>query len=142
MTAVYDLFLARVSEGRSTRGRTISRETIAQSAEGRIFGGREGKARGLVDQIGGLDAAIAEARELAKLPPDAHVAAVAPKPTFLEALEPGGVARGRLLGAEGPSALDVLDRLAPELVPFASSLAPLADGERAVLAVPFAITVR
>ncbi|HSO39842.1 MAG TPA: S49 family peptidase, partial [Labilithrix sp.] len=89
MTSVYELFLARVSEGRSTRGRTITREKVAESAEGRVFGGLEGKKRGLVDEIGGLTAAIAKARELAKLSDSAHVAVIGGKPTFLDALEPG-----------------------------------------------------
>jgi protease-4 len=145
MTGVYELFLSRVSEGRSTRGRTITREKVAESAEGRIFSGREGQKRGLVDEIGGLSAAIAKARELAKLPDNAHVATIGSKPTFLDALEPGGSgSEGRVpqaaFGVPGP--LAILERLAPDLVPFVASLAPLAEGERAVVALPFSITVR
>jgi protease-4 len=131
-----------VSEGRSTRGRTISRETVAESAEGKIFSGSEGKKRGLVDEIGGLSAAIAKARELAKLPDDAHVATIGTKPTFLDALEPGGSAEGRMQAAVSPSPMTVLEHVAPDLVPFVASMAPLAEGERAVVAVPFSITVR
>ncbi len=143
MTGVYELFLSRVSEGRSTRGRTMSREKVAESAEGKIFSGREGQKRGLVDEIGGLSAALAKARELAKLPENAHVATIGTKPTFLEALEPGGgAAEGRVHAAVAPSAIDVIERIAPDLVPFVASLAPLAEGERAVVAVPFSITVR
>jgi protease IV len=142
MTGVYDLFLARVSEGRSTRGRTISREKVAESAEGKIFSGREGQKRGLVDEIGGLSAALAKARELAQLPDNAHVATVGAKPTFLDALEPGGAAEGRVRSAVDVSPMAVVERVAPDLVPFVASLAPLAEGERAVVAVPFSITVR
>ncbi len=142
MTSVYELFLARVSEGRSTRGRTISREKVAESAEGRVFGGVEGKKRGLVDEIGGLTAAIAKARELAKLSDSARVVVIGGKPTFLDMLEPGGAAESRARSAVEPSPMTVVERLAPDLVPFVSSLAPLAEGERAVLAVPFSITVR
>jgi protease-4 len=148
MTSIYELFLARVSEGRSARGRTITKERIAESAEGRIFGGREGKARGLVDEIGGLGAALAKARELAKLPEDAHVAVIGDRPSFLDALEPGGAVeekagervQEKMSALASPFA--ILDRAAPEIVPFVSSLAPLAEGERAVVAVPFAITVK
>ena len=137
-----------MSEGRSTRGRTITKERIAESAEGRIFGGREGKARGLVDEIGGLGAALAKARELAKLPEDAHVAVVGERPTFLDALEPGGPPEERaeqrveekFRALASPFA--ILDRAAPEIVPFVSSLAPLSEAERAVVAVPFAIRAR
>ena len=143
MTGIYELFLSRVSEGRSTRGRTISREKVAESAEGRIFSGREGQKRGLVDEIGGLSAAIAKARELAKLPDDAHVATIGAKPTFLDALEPGGAAEGRMQRrGRARRRSTVLERLAPDLVPFVASMAPLAEGERAVVAVPFSITVR
>lgn len=143
MTGVYELFLARVSEGRSTRGRTITREKVAESAEGKIFSGREGQKRGLVDELGGLSAAIAKARELAKLPENARVAVVGVKPGFLDALEPGGGAsEEKVRAAIEPSPLAVLERIAPTMVPFVSSLAPLAEGERAVVAVPFSLTVR
>ena len=143
MASVYELFLSRVSEGRSTRGRTMTREKVAESAEGKVFGGLEGKKRGLVDEIGGLTAAIAKARELAKLSDSAHVAVIGQKPTFLDALEPGGPAESRARAAvNDPSPIAIIERIAPELVPFVASLAPLAEGERAVLAVPFSITVR
>jgi protease-4 len=142
MTAIYELFLSRVAEGRSTRGRTITREKVAESAEGRIFSGREGKARGLVDEIGGLEDAIAKARELAKLPDTARVAAIAPKPQFIEALDPQGAAEEKVRAATHATPYDVLDRVAPDLVPFVASVAPLAEGERAVVALPFALVVR
>jgi len=35
-----------------------------------------------------------------------------------------------------------LVRIAPELVPFVASLAPLVEHERALCALPFALTVR
>ncbi|MBX3185404.1 MAG: S49 family peptidase [Labilithrix sp.] len=142
MTSVYELFLSRVAEGRSTRGRTMTREKVAESAEGKIFSGVEGQRRGLVDEIGGLTAAIAKARELAKLPESAHVAVVGTKPSFLDALDPPGPAEERVRGAMTPSAIAVLERLAPDLVPFVSSMAPLAEGERAVVAVPYSLTVK
>jgi len=141
MTAVYELFLARVSEGRSTRGRTITRDKVAESAEGRIFSGQEGKNRGLVDEIGGLSAALAKAREVAGLPPDARVAVVEAKPTLLEMLDPQSGADERIRGAS-LSPITLLERTAPELVPFATSMAPLAEGERSVVAIPFALTLR
>jgi protease-4 len=142
MTGVYELFLSRVSEGRSTRGRTMTREKVAESAEGKIFSGTEGKKRGLVDEIGGLTAAIAKARELAKLPDSAHVAVIGQKPTFLDALEPGGQGEAHARAVLEPSPLTMLERLAPDMVPFVTSMAPLAEGERTVVAVPFALTVK
>ena len=138
MTGIYDLFLARVAEGRK-----IPVAKVAASAEGRIFSGREGKTRGLVDELGGLNAAVAKARELAKLDEDAGVAAVESSPKFLDALGGGDVEAESPLGkAKLPALADVLERVAPDVVPFASALAPLAEGERHVTAVPFAVIVR
>ncbi len=145
MTGIYDLFLARLSEGRSTEGRTLSVQKIAESAEGRIFSGREGKARGLVDELGGLKDAISRARKLASLPEDAGVHVMGAKGSFLDALDPTmGDAEERAAALEHarPGALDALEDAAPDVVPFAASLLPLAEGERTVLAVPFALVVR
>ena len=67
---------------------------------------------------------------------------------FLDALDPGGSAEeqteqrveAKFHALASPFA--ILDRAAPEIVPFVSSLAPLAEGERAVAAVPFALVVK
>lgn len=143
MSNIYELFLQRIVEGRSTRGRTMTREKVAESAEGRIFGGRDAKSRGLVDELGGLRDAIAKARELANLPKDAKVVTVSGKPAFLDALEPRAAeerAQKAAQRATGP--LSILDRIAPDMVPFVTSVAPLAEGENAVVALPFAVVVR
>jgi len=142
MTGIYELFLARVAEGRN-----IPVEKVAASAEGRIFSGAEGKRRGLVDEVGGLSAAIAKARELAKLRDDALVGVLDHKPTFLDALggqDPG--ASEELAAAPAPwsppTARDVVARIAPDLVPFVASIAPIVQGERTLAAIPYALVVR
>jgi len=140
MTGIYDLFLARVAEGRK-----IPVEKVAASAEGRIFSGREGKVRALVDEIGGLEHAVAKARELAKLGDDAQVAPVESTPKLLEALggSEGDGAEAPPLGAvKLPTASDVLKEIAPDLLPFAAALGPLTEGERHLVAVPYALVVR
>jgi protease-4 len=138
MTGIYDLFVARVAEGRG-----IPSDRVASSAEGRIFSGREGKARGLVDELGGLTDAIARARTLASLPPDARVTLVGESSGLLDALGEDDSPEGREARIEGPSVLGSgLVRIAPELVPFVASLAPLVEHERALCALPFALTVR
>jgi protease-4 len=148
MTAIYDLFLDRIRVGRSTNGRTMTVAQIAPSAEGRIFSGRDAKVRGLVDEMGGLSAAIAKARDLAKLPADARVGVITGKTGFLDALDPGGDgteerASEALAQATGaPKLLGLLESAAPEVVPFATSVAPVLDGERVLAAVPFALWVR
>jgi protease-4 len=95
MTGIYDLFLARVSEGRN-----IPVEKVAASAEGRIFSGRDGKARGLVDELGGLREAIARARSMASLEADAEVE-VAAEPTGLLATLAGDGAESSAGGISG-----------------------------------------
>jgi len=149
MTAVYDLFLSRVAEGRGT---TIDK--IAPFAEGRIFSGTQGREHGLVDEMGGLAAAIAKARELAKLPADAQVEAVGATRGIWSAL--GGVAAARapltkegeaLAALSSPSSpgealAESFTHLAPDVATFAKGLAPLADGEKALTLVPFAFVVR
>ena len=147
MTAVYDLFLSRVAEGRKT-----SVEAIVPFAEGRIFSGTQAREHGLIDELGGLGAAVAKARQLAKLPPDAEVETVGAQRGVLAAL--GGVSRvsealpAESLAPEGDLASEeralavAFRRLAPGVVPFASALLPLALGERAVTVVPYALVVR
>jgi protease-4 len=139
MTGIYDLFLSRVAEGRKT---TVDK--IAPYAEGRIWSGTQGKERGLVDEIGGLGAAIAKARELAKLPADAAVEAVGGPSGLIERLV------GASAGAEAPRvslpgepslAREILATV-PFVVPFVDSLLPLARGERALTALPYALVVR
>jgi protease-4 len=150
MTGVYDLFLSRVAEGRRT---TVDK--IAPFAEGRIWSGQQGKDHGLVDEIGGLEAAITRARELAKLPADAQVEAVGGPRGVLERLlgASGGQADSKVssvvldaevvpAGSMMASVARELATMAPSVVPFASSLAPLARGERAVAALPYALVVR
>src|SRR5260370_42035398 len=133
MTGVYRLFLSRVSEGRG-----ISGERVADVAEGRIFSARDGKARGLVDVVGGLREAIARARVLGGLPPDARVGLAGEPSGLLQAFtaEQGrGDARTARFWTEETRGMG-------ELLPFVASIAPLAGGEDALCALPFALTVR
>jgi protease IV len=138
MTGIYDLFLSRVAEGRG-----IPVERVAASAEGRIFAGEEGRARGLVDEIGGLEQAIARAREMGGLAEDARVGAVDEPAGLIEALAgddpPGTSAVPRPVASAPHSA--ALSRVTAELAPFVESVEPLLGHERVVCAVPFAIAV-
>ena len=133
MAGIYDLFLARVAEGRN-----IPVERVAASAEGRIFGGRDGLARGLVDEIGGLTEAIAKARSLAGLSADARFAVAGEASGLLQALGDDDPPSS----AQATPPLAQLGLAAAELTPFVESLLPLVHHERALCAMPFALTVR
>lgn len=64
----YDLFVARVAEGRKMKP-----EDVDAVARGRVWTGAQAKERLLVDKLGGLRQALAEARELGHLPGDAPI---------------------------------------------------------------------
>jgi protease-4 len=59
----YDVFLKKVADGRR-----MPIERVREAAQGRVWFGEDAKERGLVDAIGGLEDAVAEARRLAKVP--------------------------------------------------------------------------
>jgi protease-4 len=62
MRATYDLFVSRVAEGRGK-----SAADVGAVAEGRVWTGRQAQARGLVDELGGLERAIELAKIRAKI---------------------------------------------------------------------------
>jgi protease-4 len=65
---VYKDFVGKVAQG---RGKTF--DEIHAIAQGRIWSGEDAIKLGLVDDLGGLDTAVAKAAELAGLPKDAPV---------------------------------------------------------------------
>jgi len=76
----YGLFLDRVGEGRG-----MERDAVHRVAQGRVWTGEQALERGLVDEIGGLDVALAKAAELASI--EAYGVSTYPKQkTFFELL--------------------------------------------------------
>jgi protease-4 len=59
---IYNLFLNKVAQGRK-----IPEQRVAEIAQGRVWSGQTAKELGLVDEIGGLDSAIAYAAKQANL---------------------------------------------------------------------------
>lgn len=68
---VYQQFIGRVAASRK-----LSLDAVDAVGGGRVWMGTQAKANGLVDELGDFRAALAKARELAKLPDDAPVAVV------------------------------------------------------------------
>jgi protease-4 len=67
-------------------------------ADGRIFSGRQAQAVGLIDSVGSFAQAVAQAKSLAKLAPDADLETDDPRPPLLRRLiDPEGEAFSRLL---------------------------------------------
>lgn len=137
MQSVYDLFISRVVEGRK-----LSREKVEEIAQGRIWSGKQGLDRGLVDQLGGVTDAIRQARKMADLPDDAPVTVEGDQDSLLEMLLVGDDANEeqvkQALAAYQARSL-VIRQLPPALRSYASALGPLASGERCVAALPFGI---
>ncbi|TVQ59209.1 MAG: signal peptide peptidase SppA [Spirulina sp. DLM2.Bin59] len=78
---IYTLFLEKVAEGRD-----LTPAQVAELAQGRVWSGGDAQARGLVDEIGGLAAAIAYAAERAELGDDWGVEEYQNEPSFEELL--------------------------------------------------------
>ena len=110
MEDFYGIFLEKAAE---SRGATTGE--IDAVARGRVWTGQQAYERGLVDELGGLDAAIAIAKERAGIPADEEVELVAypPRRTLLEAMaeqlgSPGASAWSLLAGAGERRALAAL----------------------------------
>ncbi|MFF4196246.1 signal peptide peptidase SppA [Nonomuraea sp. NPDC001831] len=65
---IYDDFVGKVAESRG-----LTRERAHELARGRVWTGADAHANGLVDELGGLEHALALARERARLADDAPV---------------------------------------------------------------------
>lgn len=65
---VYEDFTSKVAEGRK-----LPKERVLELAKGRVWTGEDAKARGLVDELGGLPKAIQVARQAARIPDSASV---------------------------------------------------------------------
>lgn len=69
--AGFDMWLRDVAAHRK-----IAYEAVQKLAMGRVWTGRQAKANGLVDELGGLDKAVEVAKDLAKIPADQKVTLV------------------------------------------------------------------
>jgi len=65
---IYDGFVARVAKGRH-----FAPEVVEAMAQGRVWTGRQAKERGLVDEIGGLKAALEDVAKHAGVPSAEHL---------------------------------------------------------------------
>jgi protease-4 len=80
MRDIYGSFLQGAAEGRRMKV-----EAVDRIGQGRVWSGERARQLGLVDELGGLDAAINAAKALAKIPPTERVSLMylpPPKPLF------------------------------------------------------------
>jgi protease-4 len=83
LQAFYDQFVEKVADSRHS-----TPEKIDAMAQGRVWTGRQAKQNGLVDELGGLDRAVALAKQRAKIPAESDVEIVVypPRKSFYELL--------------------------------------------------------
>lgn len=95
----YDQFVEKVAEARHT-----TPERIDAIAQGRVWTGRQARELGLVDQLGGLDVAVATAKQRAGIPAEEDVELVIypPRRGFYETLV------NQFGGGSGAAALQML----------------------------------
>ncbi len=131
--SIYTLFVERVAAGRN-----LSPERVDALARGRVWTGAQAAEIGLIDGLGGLRVAVARAKELLKLDPDADVALVPyPRPrSLVEELQEA--LRGVVQVSELPLPLPRLPRLVRRVRQW---LAAVPEGAPAVLP-PFIVEIR
>lgn len=111
MQATYDSFVEKAAQGRNT-----TPERIDAIGQGRVWTGKQAKQLGLVDELGGLDRALAIAKRSAKISPDAEVELVVypPRKSIYDIVRNplGSLDRaatlGALLGFRDPRALQAM----------------------------------
>ncbi len=102
---LYSLFLSKVAQGRN-----LPAQKVAEIAQGRVWSGVAAKEIGLVDEIGGIDAAISYAAKQAKLGNDWQVTEYPAVRSFEQRLlgQLGNEARLRLGGEATSKSKDLL----------------------------------
>ncbi len=82
----YDQFIEKAAQSRH-----MAPEKLDAIAQGRVWTGRQAKANGLVDELGGLDRAIVAAKLRAKIPAESDVEIVVypPKRSFFDLVAKG-----------------------------------------------------
>ena len=98
MQATYDAFVEKAAQGRNT-----TPEKIDAIAQGRVWTGQQAKRLGLVDELGGLERALALAKDQAKIARDSEVEIVVypPRRSLYESLANpfGAMERGAAMAA-------------------------------------------
>ena len=130
---IYEQFVAKVAEGRK-----LKKEAVHEIAQGRVWSGQEAVKLGLVDEIGGLGAALKHAAKLAKADNDFFVVGPEREPdAFKEFLKNLGQGKSRKLAKPGP-----VDALAETFKLQLERLAALNDPQGVYARMPFEIEIK
>lgn len=131
---IYGEFLAKVSEGRN-----LTPDKVAAVAQGRVWSGADALEHGLVDELGGLDAALAYAAGKAGLGADYRVVEIPRERELVEAIQ-------ELIEKAVPGAARVsagpLEELRRRLEREFRALAACNDPQGVYARLPFTLSVR
>ena len=95
---IYEQFVAKVADSRK-----MKKEAVHEIAQGRVWSGREAVKLGLVDELGGLGAALKHAAKMAKAENDFYVAGPEREPdAFKDLLRNLSQGKSRKLAKPGP----------------------------------------
>jgi protease-4 len=110
MESIYGVFVDRVATGRNK-----PRAEVDAIAQGRVWTGADARRLGLVDEIGGLEAALAEARKLGGVGDDAPVEEYPAELTLRDIMHSFGAVQLPLgMGGAGEAVGAIARELSPE----------------------------
>ncbi|NDJ19973.1 signal peptide peptidase SppA [Myxacorys almedinensis] len=132
---IYDQFLSKVSESRK-----LDKAKVAEIAQGRVWSGGMAKSLGLVDELGGLDEAIRDAANRAKLGDDWQVEEYPKSRTFEERLLERLV--GASLGIAAPKPDDLLTQGIETVQQQLEALRSMNDPQHIYLQLPVNFQIR
>ncbi|MEZ5427677.1 MAG: signal peptide peptidase SppA [Pyrinomonadaceae bacterium] len=133
----YDDFVPKVAQGRNK-----SPEEVNNLGQGRVWTGTQAKENGLIDEFGGLEKAIAVAKELAQIPAENEVSRVAlPKPpTLFETIFGGGYMQTKEEAAQ-EALVKTLPEDARRALRYAELLDQMKQG-KAMLIMPYELEIK
>ena len=113
----YDQFIDKALAGRQKAGAKLDRGKLLSLAGGRVWTGRQAKERGLVDELGTLDDAIGEAKQMAGIERTKQMELlILPRPTsFLDRLLDGDLKSPLGLSLELPGVRETIRQVGPLL---------------------------
>jgi protease-4 len=134
----FDNFVPKVAKGRNKTA-----EEVNSLGQGRVWTGTQAKANGLIDEFGGLERAIAIAKELAGLPIDKDVRRIAmpePRPFLESYFGSGDEAEIKQQKAEA-ALLETLPENLRRSFRYAALLQKIGRGE-AMMMLPFELEIK
>lgn len=130
---IYDQFITKVADSRK-----MKKETVEEIAQGRVWSGQEALKLGLVDEMGGLNAAVRYAAKMAKVGDDYYVAWPEEEPdSFKEILRGMIEGKPRKLAKAGP-----VDILVGDLKRQMALLASLNDPQGVYARLPYDLDLK